>query len=104
VGRPVEPATIGSSAQTVTRSGNAGAGPDIEPGLDLYPPDQRKPAPQLEGSTLDGKPFTLVDLSSKTVVVNVWGSWCPPCRAESPDLVRLADEEAGSATPSPSAC
>ena len=73
--------------------GSSWAGLDTEPGLDLYPPDQRKPAPQLEGSTLDGKPFTLADLSGKTVVVNVWGCWCAPCRAETPDLVRLADEE-----------
>lgn len=78
----------------VTRTGNGQPGLNVQPGLDLYPVDQRVPAPALEGTTLDGEPFALSNLSGKTVVVNVWGSWCAPCRAETPDLVRLANESA----------
>lgn len=36
----------------------------------------------------------LSDLDGKVVVINVWGSWCAPCRAETPDLVRAAEETA----------
>ena len=38
---------------------------------------------------LDGKPFTLASLKGKVVVVDVWGTWCPPCRAEVPHFVEL---------------
>ena len=34
------------------------------------------------------------DLAGTIVVINVWGSWCAPCRAETPDLVRVAKENA----------
>jgi thiol-disulfide isomerase/thioredoxin len=44
------------------------------------------------GETLEGRPISLADYEGSTVVVNVWGSWCAPCRAEAPDLVAAADE------------
>ena len=34
--------------------------------------------------------FRLSDLAGHVVVINIWGSWCGPCRAATPDLVRLA--------------
>jgi thiol-disulfide isomerase/thioredoxin len=64
-----------------------------KPGLDLYPPGKRLQAPTLEGTTLDGESFALSDLAGNIVVINVWGSWCAPCRAETPHLVRLANED-----------
>lgn len=63
-------------------------------GLTVYPAEERTPAPDLEGVTLDGDQFALSDLSGNVVVLNVWGSWCSPCRAEAPDLARLARETA----------
>ena len=65
---------------------------NIKPGLDLYPRGERVNAPTLEGTTLDGEPFALSESAGTIVVINVWGSWCAPCRAETPDLVRLAKE------------
>ena len=38
---------------------------------------------------LNGKPMHLSDLRGKVVVLNFWGSWCPPCVEETPALIRL---------------
>lgn len=43
-----------------------------------------KPAPDLRGPTLNGGSFDLASLRGSTVVVNVWASWCEPCRQELP--------------------
>jgi thiol-disulfide isomerase/thioredoxin len=48
----------------------------------------RVAAPALAGTTVDGKPYDIADDKGKVVVVNVWGSWCPPCRKEAPQLVQ----------------
>ena len=39
--------------------------------------------------TLDGKAMNLSDLKGKVVFVNLWASWCPPCRAEMPGIEAL---------------
>lgn len=82
------------STVAVTRIASSQDGLDVKSGLDLYPPDQRVPLPKVEGTTLDGKPMALSELTGKVVVINVWGSWCGPCRVETPDLVRVANETA----------
>lgn len=66
-----------------------------ELGLTRYPAGERQPAPPLEGRTLEGTEFNLHDLEGQLVVINVWGSWCGPCRAETPGLVRIANATAG---------
>ncbi|MEV6269882.1 TlpA disulfide reductase family protein [Kribbella sp. NPDC051936] len=60
--------------------------------VSMFAASDRKPAPQLTGQTLDGKTWTLSDQVGKVVVLNVWGSWCPPCRKEAPDLVAASKE------------
>lgn len=48
--------------------------------------------PAMEMTTIDGETIRLSDLAGKVVVLNFWATWCPPCVAEIPDLVRLAKE------------
>jgi peroxiredoxin len=48
-----------------------------------------KPAPDFTLKTLDGKMLTLSDLRGKTVVLNFWATWCPPCKVELPWFVDL---------------
>ena len=52
----------------------------------------RESAPAFGGETLDGKQWNLADHKGKVVVVNVWGSWCPPCRKEAPALIAASKE------------
>ncbi len=48
-----------------------------------------KPAPSFTVVNDAGHPASLADYRGKIVVLNLWASWCPPCRAEMPDLDRL---------------
>lgn len=63
--------------------------PAADPTLREYPAGQRPPLPPIAGETLDGDHLDLADLRGDVVVVNVWASWCPPCRAETDDLERV---------------
>ncbi|MFT4299239.1 MAG: TlpA disulfide reductase family protein [Aeromicrobium sp.] len=56
----------------------------------LVDPADRVDAPTLSGTGLDGKPLSSDDFAGRVLVVNVWGSWCPPCRAEAPVLAELS--------------
>jgi thiol-disulfide isomerase/thioredoxin len=40
---------------------------------------------------LDGNAISFADLRGKVVLVNFWATWCPPCRAEIPDLIKLQE-------------
>jgi thiol-disulfide isomerase/thioredoxin len=53
---------------------------------------QETKAPQFELKDLDGRTVRLSDYQGKVVLINFWATWCPPCRAEMPDLVRLQRE------------
>ncbi|NDJ85031.1 MAG: TlpA family protein disulfide reductase [Chloroflexi bacterium] len=50
------------------------------------------PPPDVVLTDLEGNPFTLADYAGKPLVVNFWATWCPPCRAEMPELQRYSEE------------
>lgn len=56
--------------------------------ITIVPVAEREPAPELTGIDLNGKSLSSADLrgDNRVLVVNVWGSWCAPCRREAPVL------------------
>lgn len=79
-----------------TVSGNNSAGTQTEPdsgdaaatGLAIG-----KTAPDFTLQTLDGEQVKLSDFRGQAVFVNFWATWCPPCRAEMPDMQKLYDDK-----------
>ena len=58
----------------------------------LYPAGHRPPAPEFTATTLTGSKLSFSSYRGKVVVLNFWGSWCPPCRAEAPALAVVAEQ------------
>ncbi len=86
---------VGSGLVAGCSSSESGAGGNIKfvtvkPGYSEIPLSKRQAAPTLDGKTLTGSSFALSQLTGKVVVVNFWGSWCAPCRAESAALQTVA--------------
>lgn len=49
-------------------------------------------APDFELETLDGEAVKLSDYRGEKVLLNFWATWCPPCRAEMPDMQKVHEE------------
>ena len=56
---------------------------------------QGVPAPAFDTVDLDGNPQRLADHKGQVVVINIWATWCGPCRAEMPNLDRLYQARKG---------
>ena len=78
----------GNSSQVASKSYVAGNGT-----VTFIDAKDRKEAPTFSGLTLDGENFELPH--GGIVVINVWASWCAPCRAEAPTLAALAKKYKG---------
>ena len=63
-------------------------------GDELFPVSVGSKAPPIEGVTLDGtkRSKTLADYRGKVVLLNVWATWCEPCRVEMPSIEKLHRE------------
>jgi len=53
---------------------------------------QESPAAELSLKDIEGRQIRLSDYRGKVVLINFWATWCPPCRTEIPDLIRLQRE------------
>jgi len=73
---------VGSSGEQGFVSGNGA--------ITALPVADRAAPGEVSGRTIDGEPLSLADYDGQVVVVNVWGSWCAPCRAEAPMLADAA--------------
>lgn len=71
-----------ASPQPITVPGSMGA-----------PRGVGQPAPDFPLTALDGQPGRLSDYAGRPVWINVWASWCAPCRAEMPDIHAVYQEE-----------
>lgn len=93
-----------SSSKTSNANANANTpkismtvnGAPVQPNNGAPPPPQPQmiPASALDASlkTVDGKDFKLSELKDKVLVIDLWATWCGPCRYEIPELVKMQDE------------
>lgn len=58
----------------------------------LIPPERRAVAPTVTGELLDGSQFDPAVYQDKVLVLNFWGSWCAPCRVETPEFQLVFDD------------
>lgn len=61
-------------------------------GVQTVSKSDRQSVNEIAGETLEGKQLDVADYKGKIVVLNVWGSWCAPCRAEASHLVKVAKD------------
>lgn len=64
--------------------------------ITYLPVAQRQAVGSISGTLLNGEHFDLSSLRGKVVVINVWGSWCAPCRSEAPRFAAAARRLSGS--------
>lgn len=58
----------------------------------VIPADEREPALNWSAPHSMGTALSTAGYSGQFIVLNVWGSWCTPCRAEAPELVAAAEQ------------
>lgn len=92
---PRDRAVPAAAAQHSTAAAPVPAVKASRPPHGLLPDVRRRRAPELRVVALDGRAVTLDGLRGRPVVVSFFESWCPICRAEQPDLSRVAGEFSG---------
>jgi thiol-disulfide isomerase/thioredoxin len=81
------------AAAALAAAGCSGGAPEqgceTTDGVLRCPPEARAAAPRVAGELLEGGRYDLAEQRGQVVVVNFWGSWCAPCRAEIDDLEQV---------------
>jgi thiol-disulfide isomerase/thioredoxin len=77
--------TTGSDAVDVNNGGEFRF-VEATPSGEVIPADGRATAPEFSGTLLGGGQFSSTELSGDVAVLNFWGSWCAPCRVETPEF------------------
>jgi thiol-disulfide isomerase/thioredoxin len=62
------------------------------PSGEVIPEGQRASAPEFSGTLLGGGEFSSTELAEDVAVLNFWGSWCGPCRVETPEFQEVYAE------------
>lgn len=89
---------MGSNQNTDNKSTAAPAGQNeakngqANPSQTAEAPRPGYKAPNFTLKDMDGKTVKLSDFQGKPVLLNFWASWCPPCNAEMPDLVKKSEQ------------
>ena len=87
--RSAGPAGVASNSTSVsTTAPSLKPAPPTSAALNSLPPNVR----DVELQAANGAPIKLSDYSGKVLVVNLWATWCGPCRMETPELVKLHKE------------
>ena len=90
-----QPATIAPATTTPARASTAMTRQTRFAPPGLVPAARRQPAPALQVTAFDGRTVSLAGPRGRPVVVSFFESWCGTCRAEQPDLTKVAADFAG---------
>lgn len=83
-------AGVDQTGESKTDAGGTAAGAEEE--SEASTEEQKLPAIDFTLTDQFGETHTLSDYKGKTVFLNFWATWCPPCRAEMPDIQKLYEE------------
>ncbi|MDA8224104.1 TlpA family protein disulfide reductase [Desulfosporosinus sp.] len=72
-----------------TKSNSAGVPSNTDQGQLKIGLEKGDLAPDFELKSIDGKAMKLSSLRGKKVIVNIWATWCPPCRLEMPEMEKF---------------
>lgn len=88
--------TTSKAQKTGTKSTTTAQGQGVDRAADVAPArtDVGDPMPPYSATLLDGKPLNIASEKGNVVFLNVWATWCGPCRFETPELQALQDQYA----------
>ncbi|MEA2238791.1 MAG: hypothetical protein QOC81_3515 [Thermoanaerobaculia bacterium] len=92
---------VSATAQTTSSSKNSSSKPKPQASSTASEPESARtdvgdPMPAYSATFLDGKPLSLANEKGNVVFLNVWATWCGPCRFETPELQALQNQYAAS--------
>ena len=87
--RPDAGEAAADETQADAGQGEGDSGIEAQPGVPLKAGNK---APDFTAELIDGSSLALSDLKGKPVIINFWATWCPPCKAEMPDIQKLYEK------------